>query len=228
MVTETVTLRRQLTPWSRHAVWWFILVEGLVVATIGSVFLLLPPTGFGTAVIGIYLFGDGIITIFHQLKRAALDHTAAVKLMHGTIGLTIGFVVLIPRILISLSGIPIDPLLLRPGIVDTLALTSAAFQVLLSVAGSGLVLWSIARFWEAILQDDAETRVGDLLVGMGFFILAILTFLEFTRITYLSLSLGIFLIIIGVLLVMVALLRRRGQLRKATVKLEEAILPGKE
>jgi uncharacterized membrane protein HdeD (DUF308 family) len=73
-----------------------------------------------------------------------------------------------------------------------------------------LALWSIMRFWEAILDDDTEERMGDLLQGLVFLVISMLVFLEISRVANLSYSLGIFFLVVGAVLVLVAFLRRRS------------------
>jgi uncharacterized membrane protein HdeD (DUF308 family) len=220
MATQTVSMRKQLMPWSRHSVWWFILIEGVLALIIGLSLLLVPPTGFGASLVAIYLIIDGMITIVQQLMHKNLTRPAAAKLMHGTVGLTVGLVVIVPRILIAIYGIPVDQGFLRPGMFDTntlVTLNRAAFRLLLSVGGTGLALWSILRFWEAILDDDTEERMGDLLQGLVFLVISVLVFLEVSRVANLGYSLGIFFVVVGTVLVLVAFLRRRGSLERTPI-----------
>ena len=213
METQTVTIRRQLMPWSRHSVWWFILIEGVLALIIGLSLVLLPPTGFGASLVAIYLIIDGVITIVQQMTHKTLNRPQAAKLMHGTVGLAVGLVVIVPRILIAIYGIPVDQGLLRPGMFDTNTLATlnrAAFRLLLSVGGTGLALWSLLRFWEAILDDETDERLGDLLVGIVFLVISVLVFLEVSRIANLGNSLGVFFLVVGAVLVLVAFLRRRS------------------
>ncbi|MFP4436364.1 MAG: DUF308 domain-containing protein [Chloroflexaceae bacterium] len=220
MTTETVSMRKQLMPWSRHSVWWFILIEGVLALIIGLSLVLVPPTGFGASLVAIYLIIDGVITIVQQLTHKNLTRPEAVKLMHGTVGLAVGLVVIVPRILIAVYGIPVDQGFLRPGVFDTNTLDTlnrAAFRLLLSVGGTGLMLWSLLRFWEAILDDDTEERMGDLLVGVVFLVIAVLVFLEVSRIANLGSSLGVFFLVVGVVLVLVAFLRRRSNTERTPI-----------
>jgi|GEM_PF-4542103 len=228
MATETVSMRRQLMPWSRHSVWWFILIEGILALIIGLSLVLLPPTGFGASLVAIYLIIDGVITIVQQLPHNNLRRPEAAKLMHGTVGLTVGLVVIVPRILIAVYGIPVDQGFLRPGVFDTNTLETlnrAAFRLLLSVGGTGLMLWSLLRFWEAILDDETDERLGDLLVGLVFLVISVLVFLEVSRIANLGNSLGIFFLVVGAVLVLVAFLRRRSATERRSINEVDVAAP---
>lgn len=216
MATQTVSLRRQMIPWSRHAVWWLILIEGVLALLIGLLLLALPPTGLGVTLIAMYLIGDGIYTAVQQLRQKNLDRAGAVKLMHGTVGIAVGLSVVIPRILIGYNGPPIDSNLLgfSARTINEDLLNGVAFQVLIGVGGTGLLFWSILHFWEAFLDDDRDSRLSELLIGLGFLVLSVLGLLELARDTNLGIIPGVFFLFVGMILVLVAVLQRTVKHRR--------------
>jgi uncharacterized membrane protein HdeD (DUF308 family) len=172
-------------PWSSRTSWTIVLVEGIVAAVVGLIFLVKPLGGSSTTLqlVGLILLGGALITTFqlwrHQM-RPELEQLAAFRAGSGvTVGLVVvvatfftavtdavtaalAVVIGIGFIIFGLAGI--GGSFVRRSTQATLPLATLVLNAVLAVAGVVLVFSGAAG---AAAVDGVFNLLGIVLIAAG-------------------------------------------------------------
>ncbi|MFO7531878.1 MAG: hypothetical protein R6W93_05415 [Candidatus Limnocylindrales bacterium] len=172
-------------PWSSRTSWTIVLVEGIVAAVVGLIFLVKPLGGSSTTLqlVGLILLGGALITTFqlwrHQM-RPELEQLAAFRAGSGvTVGLVVvvatfftavtdavtaalAVVIGIGFIIFGLAGI--GGSFVRRSTQATLPLATLVLNAVLAVAGVVLVFSGAAG---AAAVDGVFNLLGIVLIAVG-------------------------------------------------------------
>jgi uncharacterized membrane protein HdeD (DUF308 family) len=172
-------------PWSSRTSWTIVLIEGIVAAAVGLIFLVKPLGGSSTTLqlVGLILLGGALITTFqlwrHQM-RPELEQLAAFRAGSGvTVGLVVvvatfftavtdavtaalAVVIGIGFIIFGLAGIAGS--FVRRSAQATLPLATLVLNAVLAVAGAVLVFSGAAG---ATAVDGVFNLLGIVLIAAG-------------------------------------------------------------
>ncbi len=184
-------------PWSREAVWWVVLVEGLVAILLGLYLVLAPTTASAriAQLIGLYVLVMGGLSVYRGFQ-VALDHGVAFQLMRGAIGVTVGLLTCLPPLFVSVK--------------DNLTAT----VTLLFILATGLTLQGLVGLWGVYRLRNEGLRGAVVLGALLRLLVGLLLYLQIVSGASYALAIGLAAIIVGAVLVLASLLLRRSQVSK--------------
>ncbi len=136
-------------PWSSRTSWTIVLVEGIVAALVGLIFLVKPLGGSSTTLqlVGLILLGGALITTFQVWRQQMRPDLETLAAFRAGSGVTVGLVVVVATFFT--------------------AVTDAVTAALAVVVGIGFIIFGLSGIATSFVRraDDAPLPVANLVLN---------------------------------------------------------------